>query len=296
MPRPSPTRPRAILLPAAVLAALLLPCAAGAQEAGPAPTLAELQARTEAAPADGPAWYALGRALQSAGRHEQALDAFDRSVAVGHWIGAALLRSAQSAQALGRDDEAMERVERAAATPALFIGALEAMGPLPGLDDKPRFLAAKQQALASRFPCRAAGSYRQFDFWLGSWDVSLGGGPAVGRSTITSDLAGCVVREHWKTPVEEGTSVNFYDPATRLWHQVWTADGGTVTHYQGSFRDGAMRLEAQGFGDADGISTLRRLTFTPNADGSVRQHFEQSTDGGATWATTFDGHYTRVPD
>ena len=30
--------------------------------------------------------------------------------------------------------------------------------------------------------------------------------------------------------------------------------------------------------------TIERITWTPNADGTVRQHWQQSTDGGATWS------------
>ncbi len=33
------------------------------------------------------------------------------------------------------------------------------------------------------------------------------------------------------------------------------------------------------------------ITWTPNADGSVRQHWETSEDG-KTWKTAFDGLYT----
>jgi hypothetical protein len=44
--------------------------------------------------------------------------------------------------------------------------------------------------------------------------------------------------------------------------------------------------------DADpSASPLNRITWTPNPDGTVRQHWEQSTDAGATWATIFDGLY-----
>jgi len=145
-----------------------------------------------------------------------------------------------------------------------------------------------------RYPCRAGPQHRAFDFWLGTWDVSLAG-KVVGRSVITSDLEGCVLREHWSTPKEEGTSVNFYDPATRRWHQVWTADNGVITHYVGNFEDGAMRFLAQGFGDADGVTRHRRMTFTPNADGSVRQFFEESTDG-QTWTPSFDGLYRKATE
>ena len=37
-----------------------------------------------------------------------------------------------------------------------------------------------------------------------------------------------------------------------------------------------------------------RGTWTPNPDGSVRQHFEISADDGATWTTWFDGKYVRA--
>jgi len=38
----------------------------------------------------------------------------------------------------------------------------------------------------------------------------------------------------------------------------------------------------------------QRITWTPSLDGSeVRQHWEVSSDDGATWQTAFDGHYRR---
>lgn len=41
--------------------------------------------------------------------------------------------------------------------------------------------------------------------------------------------------------------------------------------------------------DMPGRPRTERITWTPNADGTVRQHWEQSTDGGKTWTTAFDG-------
>ena len=43
----------------------------------------------------------------------------------------------------------------------------------------------------------------------------------------------------------------------------------------------------------DGRTLTNRITWTPNADGSVRQHWEQSFDGGKVWTTVFDGTYRR---
>jgi len=43
-------------------------------------------------------------------------------------------------------------------------------------------------------------------------------------------------------------------------------------------------------------ATLQKLTFTPNADGTVRQFWEQSVDDGANWTVAFDGLYVRKTD
>jgi hypothetical protein len=43
-------------------------------------------------------------------------------------------------------------------------------------------------------------------------------------------------------------------------------------------------------------ATLQKLTFTPNADGTVRQFWEQSTNDGKTRTVAFDGLYVRKAD
>ncbi|MGD8277921.1 MAG: hypothetical protein PVH00_07835, partial [Gemmatimonadota bacterium] len=57
--------------------------------------------------------------------------------------------------------------------------------------------------------------------------------------------------------------------------------------------DGGVRFQGT-ITAADGRRWLDRTTLTPLPDRRVRQHIEISTDGGATWRTTFDAFY--VPD
>ncbi len=52
-----------------------------------------------------------------------------------------------------------------------------------------------------------------------------------------------------------------------------------------------MILEGQTTG-ADGKVTKHRITWTPHADGSVRQFWE-STGAAGEWTVAFDGRYTR---
>ena len=52
-----------------------------------------------------------------------------------------------------------------------------------------------------------------------------------------------------------------------------------------------MVLEGQSTG-TDGQLTQHRISWTPQADGSVRQLWE-STDARGQWGVAFDGRYTR---
>jgi len=46
-------------------------------------------------------------------------------------------------------------------------------------------------------------------------------------------------------------------------------------------------------GGPKGEDALTRMTYTPNADGSVRQFGEQSIDGGKSWFPAFDFTYRK---
>jgi hypothetical protein len=148
---------------------------------------------------------------------------------------------------------------------------------------------------ASRTPARAAceaKEHRQFDFWLGSWKVHTPDGNLAGTNEIESEYGGCVLHERYTTPRGfGGESLNAYDPARRVWHQTWVDSSGTLLLIEGGLRGKSMVLEGQTVG-ADGQVTRHRITWTPNDDGSVRQHWE-STDAEGEWTTAFDGRYTR---
>lgn len=140
-------------------------------------------------------------------------------------------------------------------------------------------------------PCGAS-EHRQFDFWLGEWNVHTPSGKLAGVNRITSEYGGCVLHERYSTGRGySGESLNVYDAGRKLWHQTWVDSSGTLLLLEGGLRGRSMVLEGQTTG-ADGQVTKHRITWTPNADGSVRQHWE-STDGKGQWTTAFDGTYTR---
>lgn len=248
-----------------------------------------------AEPQTGMDWYAQGRAQQEAQQYDAALDSFQHAADMNFQPAGAMMRSAQIAAIQGRADDALEFLRRAYDLNPMAVALLPRIGGVPELADNAEYQSLLAKADLSRHPCKASKEASQFDFWLGDWQVTNPQGQVAGENHISHDLANCVVRESWTDVYGgQGTSVNFFDPASGHWHQVWTSDNGTITHYEGEFRDGAMRFEANGFGDRDGKTAFRRMTFTPNPDGSVRQLIEDSTDG-KSWTPSFDGTY-RHPD
>lgn len=167
---------------------------------------------------------------------------------------------------------------------ALALGLTLAAGLAPGA---PR---AKAQEGAPA-PC-ARPENRQFDFWLGEWDVRDPKGDPVGRNSITSILRGCVIRESWQGKGGmNGTSLNAYDAGRGLWHQTWVDDKGGVLVLEGRFTAGRMVLEGTKASAAG--KSQERITWEKQSGDRVRQLWESSTDAGKTWKTVFDGAYLR---
>ena len=148
-------------------------------------------------------------------------------------------------------------------------------------------LAMGADVSAQPGPCTAP-EYRQFDFWIGDWRVTTPDGKHAGDNRIEKVLDGCALHESWQgASGGRGFSYNAWDGDRKVWHQTWVDKQGTILLLEGGLKDGAMVLSGtQG-------ATLNRITWTPNKDGSVRQHWETSADRGKTWQTAFDGLYRR---
>ncbi len=142
-------------------------------------------------------------------------------------------------------------------------------------------------------PSCSTEDYRQFDFWVGDWEVTNPAGTVVGTNRITSILGGCVLMEAWTGARQSrGKSWNIYNAATGQWHQSWVDNQGLLLQLDGTFENGSMVLEGSLPGK-DGKPTRQRIAWTPQDDGSVRQVWTTSKDDGETWTTAFDGMYRK---
>ena len=163
----------------------------------------------------------------------------------------------------------------AAALAMLPAHAADAPAPAPGqaCDAKPR---------------------RQFDFWLGDWDVRDPRGKLVGRNRITRVHGGCALEEQWSgNGGVTGSSLNAWDAERDRWNQTWVDNTGGLLHLDGGWTGERMVLSGQDAPTPGASPTLQRISWQPLPDGRVRQLWEASKDGGRTWTTAFDGTYSR---
>ena len=133
-------------------------------------------------------------------------------------------------------------------------------------------------------PCSSK-AYRAFDFWVGEWIVTVPSRQGwSAQSVISRHNDGCSIHEDYHAAGGyQGSSINFYDQSDEKWHQTWIDNQGGALYLRGGPIEGGMVLSDSG----------NRITWTSLGDGRVRQHWEATTDGGATWTTAFDGYYAR---
>lgn len=155
-------------------------------------------------------------------------------------------------------------------------------------------LSMAQQTQKTR--CQSNPEYRQFDFWIGEWEVKNPQDQVAGNSKIELILGDCVILENWTSvnPAYSGKSFNYYNLITGTWQQKWIDNQGIPIEFEGTYDAEAKTLNYKGSGVGQGGAKLDyKLTFFHLTDDHVRQLWEQSTDEGETWTTIFDGHYRR---
>lgn len=149
-------------------------------------------------------------------------------------------------------------------------------------------------------PCNSP-KFREFDFWIGNWEVYTKTGKLAGSSKISLILDSCVILEEWTSAgtmnnvIYKGKSFNTFNLSTNQWQQTWVDNTGNTTEFlRGQASAGAeIIFYADNVTSADGKKFMRRLTFTKLNENKVRQFGEKSEDAGKTWISEYDLEYRK---
>ena len=247
---------------------------------------------TKAEPANGRAWYRLGMSFHSMGKYEQAAGAMQRAVEIGK-NPVAMYNLACAYAKMNNKDKAFEWLNNALKAGFPQVDLLKTDADFAGLREDARFKEVVALGDKMTKPCMFSPENRQFDFWIGEWDVQTPQGQLAGTNSVQNIIDGCVIFENWTGTIGgTGKSFNFYNASTGKWQQTWVASNGSVTEFVGEFKDNQMRFRSESIGK-DGRKTLRRLTFFNLGPDRVRQFAESSTDEGKTWSVQYDFTYVR---
>ncbi|MDX1516388.1 MAG: hypothetical protein R3288_06085 [Woeseiaceae bacterium] len=206
----------------------------------------------------------------------------------------AMLASARTHVENGDAQAAVAVLEQLAAGGFTGVTAITGDAVLNRLAGEPAYDDLVAAMSVQAFPCEHDQRFREFDFWIGDWDVHVAGGQFAGHNRITAEQAGCVLVESWASATGgTGHSINYFDEARGDWVQIWNDSGGNQIQIRGGLTPSGMLLTGTIHYVATDQTAGFRGLWTPLEDGRVRQFFEQSNDGGETWAPWFEGFYTR---
>ena len=167
----------------------------------------------------------------------------------------------------------------------------------------PSPVASQDFPVSSSLPPEA----RQFDFWIGEWDVNLrirqedGTWPDAVRSTahIYPILNGKAILELWSDERQtgiKGYSLRYFDTGRNEW-VLWLNWPGPnrsgSSSLAGTFRHGRGEFFSTSTAQ-DGTETISRYTFSDVTPTSLRWDDAFSTDGGRTWTNGWIMEFSRT--
>jgi len=243
------------------------------------------------------AWYRLGVSLNRTGEKDKAIEAFEKGRATGLPPQFADYGIATVFASKKDKEKAFEHLEKAAQNGLSQPDELTNDPDLAELKSDARFAKILETVAHNQKPCAYAAENRQFDFWLGEWNVvtSQRETPA-GDSRIELILGDCVVQENWTSAGNigySGKSYNIFNTALKRWEQYWVDNSGGNIFFYGGLKDGVMDYWTDEIPQPDGAKLKRHLQFIKLGPDKIRQFSQGSNDGGKTWFVEYDFTYNR---
>jgi hypothetical protein len=257
-------------------------------------------ALTQSQPENARFWYRYAVSARADKHYDVALHAFNQAKQYGQGKGLPSFvvdyDIATTQAALGHTDEAFAALKSATAAGYAQPDKLENDAAWNSLRSDPRYTAGLDQAKHNLTPCKYSAESRQFDFWVGDWDVvNTSGGQQVGSSHIAQELGDCVIWESWTSAglPYAGKSYNAYNTSLKRWEQFWVDNSQGMIFFYGNLKDGVMDFWTDEIPQPSGPNMRRHLQFFNLAPDTVRQFSQRSTDGGKTWTVEYDFTYHR---
>jgi tetratricopeptide (TPR) repeat protein len=245
-------------------------------------------------PTNARAWFRSGVALHQLGKYSEAVASYQKAIDNGKGkplLPFAMYNLAASYARMGEKAKALDWLGQVVSNNPAMASGIAIDPDFASIQSESQFKAYLSVVEKNQKPCMFTEGYRQFDFWVGEWDVFVSGQKA-GYNNVKSLQNGCIIEENWEGGSgERGQSFNFFNPVTGKWHQSYMSNRAGNWMMDGEYKDGQLRFEGHIYSPQGDV--LVHMTFFNLEPGKVRQTAETSSDGGKTWTNIWDGLYVR---
>jgi tetratricopeptide (TPR) repeat protein len=252
---------------------------------------------TKDQPSNGRVWYRWAASLHALDKQDEAIVAYQKSMEAGVPLSIGEYGMALAYASKHDAEKAFQLLQKAAQDGFNEPDRLAGDQELSPLRTDERFSKIVEQTTHNLKPCAYNPLHRQFDFWVGEWDVvTAEDAHAAGSSKIELILGDCVIQENWTSAGNigyQGKSFNIYNTDLNRWEQFWNDNAGGMIHFYGGLNDKVMDFWTEEIPQKDGTKLKRHLQFIPSGNDIVRQFSRGSTDGGKTWKVEYDFIYNR---
>jgi hypothetical protein len=80
--------------------------------------------------------------------------------------------------------------------------------------------------------------------------------------------------------------------ANKKWHKTWIDNSGWALYLDDGLEGNVMVLSGKHLG-TEGKPIVHKISYTPEENSVVKQHWEVSNDNGDNWQDIFIGYYKK---
>lgn len=136
--------------------------------------------------------------------------------------------------------------------------------------------------------------HKQFDFWVGNWNVYDTTGVQIGENLVVKLEDNCIINEHWiGFAGSTGRSYNYFNIYDSTWNQLWIDNNGGNLVLKGSLSENRMVLKSDLLAGTKVDWYSNQISWTNNTDGSVTQTWQILDKNDRPLNTIFVGIYKR---
>lgn len=245
-------------------------------------------------------WNRLAFSCYILGSYDDAVTYFDKSLTLNppdQLKNIILIRLAKTYGVKKDKEKALANLRKSIDAGYMNLNDIENDPNLQFLKSDPEYAKIKEVLVFKLNPCMGNSQKREFDFWVGDWNVfDAKTNRLAGTNSIHIASGGCMLLENWAdiTQSNSAKSMTYVNPDNGKWEQLFIDNSGQqVMHFtDGVYKDGVMKFMITMKGP-DGKEQTGEFVFEKKENGEVRQFQRMTPDGGKTWNMLFDLIYRK---